>query len=141
VTISGIRLGSTSIRARSSEGASRNDFVQALSSFLCGPCFFGSSFGKREINSSTLKLRHNPSCEGIPWMPDLRPSIRRLLPPARFSTSIRFHRRIPPAAGNPIKFAHLSRDLSSNLESHGGPFSMMNPVGNLSIEATAMVAS
>ena len=35
-------------------------------------------------------------------MPDLLPSTRRPLRPARFSTSIRLHHRIPPAAGNPL---------------------------------------
>jgi hypothetical protein len=74
-------------------------------------------------------------------MPDLLPSTRRPLRPARFHTSIRLHHRIPPAAGNPFKFAHLSRDDSIRLGWHDVPLSMMNPVGNLIAEATAMVVS
>jgi hypothetical protein len=44
-------------------------------------------------------------------MPDLFHSTTHPLHPARFHTSIRLHRGIPPAAGNPFKFAHLSKDI------------------------------
>jgi hypothetical protein len=74
-------------------------------------------------------------------MPDLLPSTRRPLHPSHSHTSVKLHHGIPPAAGNPFKFAHLSRDLSGTLGSHGVTLSMMNPVGNLITEATAMVVS
>ncbi len=51
------------------------------------------------------------------------------LHPARFHTSIRLHRRIPPAAGNPFKFAHLSKDISSTFESYDVILGMMIPSG------------
>jgi len=74
-------------------------------------------------------------------MPDLLPSTRRPLHPSRSRTSIKLNHGIPPAAGNPFKFAHLSGDDSIRLGSHDVPLSMMNPVGNLIAEATAMVVS
>ena len=41
--------------------------------------------------------------------------------------------------GNPFKFAHLPRDVSSTLGSHDAKLSMMNPGGNLALEAIATI--
>jgi len=71
----------------------------------------------------------------------LLPSTRRPSHPSGSRTSTKLNHGIPPAACNPFKFAHLSRDPSSNLGSHDVPLSMMNPVGNLITVATAMAVS
>jgi hypothetical protein len=76
-----------------------------------------------------------------PETPDLLPSTRRPLHPARLQTSIRPHHGISPAAADPFKFAHLSRDVSSTLAWHDGLLSMMNPIGKLMTAAIAIVAS
>jgi hypothetical protein len=57
------------------------------------------------------------------------------LRPFRLLTSIKHRHRIPPAAGNLFKFAHLFRGTSRTFGSHDAKLSLMNRVENLAKEA------
>jgi hypothetical protein len=46
---------------------------------------------------------------------------------------------MPLAAGNLLKFAHLSRDVSSTFGSQDAQLSKMYPMGNLTVEAIAVI--
>jgi len=74
-------------------------------------------------------------------MPDLLHSTKHPLQPERLHIRIKLHHGIPPGATDLFNFAHLSRDASSALDSHGHNLSLTNLVGNRATEATAIEAS
>jgi hypothetical protein len=74
-------------------------------------------------------------------MPDLLLSTKHPLHSARFHPSAESHHGMPLAAGNLLKFAHLSRDVSSTFGSQDAQLSKMYPMGNLTVEAIAVIVS